>query len=334
MASPAICSVEAETSTLEAFLPQLVTAVCDDVQRITDQCLSSGLISDSGRRRILEWRGSEDQARELIQRVQNNTKTDGRCFEIFLDCLDKELPRLAKERLLTDVRKYLEDMRATQLDGVIRRAIESQPASQSQITRFMPQGDPQERIQQQSSLFGRYENSVKNYAYASAERTHCEELLKNKEKESEALRSELKRLDGQNSEADESKEIESTKERLSACEVEIAELSEKVKKLEDIIREEDMQARRGKSIIIVGTKKWMKMAEHALKEKEEECKRLLKEKEDELLQEEKAREQAVVQAQAEDEWERGKSTLGRFSSQLPIMKMISINFTRLFLWGT
>ena len=308
---------EAETSTLKAFLPQLVTAICDNVQRITDQCLSTGLISDSGRRRILELRGSEDQARELIHRVQNNTKIDGRCFEIFLDCLDKELPRLAKEKLLTDVRKYLEDMRTTQLganDGVMRRAIDSQPASQSQITRFMPQDDPQERIQQQSSLFGRYENSVKNYAYASAERTHCEELLKNKAKESETLRSELKRLGGQNSEADESKEIESTRERLSACEVEIANLSEKVKKLEDVIQEEDMQARRGKSIIIVGTKMWMKTAEHALKEKEEECKRLLKEKEVELqerLQEEKAREQAVVQAQEEDEWEMGKSTLYR-----------------------
>jgi hypothetical protein len=97
-----------ESETLEAFLPRLVTAICDDIQRITDQCLASGLISGSGHRRILGLRGSnEDQARALIQCVQNSTKTDNRCFEIFLDCLDKELPRLIKEKLLPDIRKYL-----------------------------------------------------------------------------------------------------------------------------------------------------------------------------------------------------------------------------------
>lgn len=281
-----------ESETLEAFLSRLVTAICDDVQRITDQCLSTGLISDSGRRKILELRGSEDQARALIQGVQNVTKTDSHCFEIFLDCLDRELPRLVKEKLLPDIRKDLEDRYQARRDGVICKAIES-PSSQSQITLFMSQGDPQECERQQRSLFGRYESSVKNYALVFGERAQCKESLQHKTEESKKLRRELTSL-GQNSEA---KEIET---RLSACEAEMAELRERIEKLEGVVEEEDMQARRGKNVIIVGTKMFMRMTEHAFKEKEEEYKKLLKEKEDEL---QKIKEQQAAQVQVEDKWE-------------------------------
>ena len=119
-----------ESETLEAFLPDLVTAICDDVQRITDQCLSNGLISDSRRRRILELKGSEDQARSLIQCVQSSTKTDTRSFEVFLDSLDKELPRLVKEKLLPAMRKDLAErtkihqttMNETEMESVMLRS--------------------------------------------------------------------------------------------------------------------------------------------------------------------------------------------------------------------
>ena len=299
-----------ELETLEAFLPDLITAICNDVQRITDQCLSSGLISDPRRRRILELRSSEDQARELIQCVQNGTKTDNRCFEIFMDNLDKELPHFVKEKLLSDIRKELEDRARSNV--VVCKAL-SPAESQPKTTRLVLQGDHQECIQQQRSLFGRYENSVKMYAHASAEKTQCKETLQNKTKESEKLRVELKGLQSQSSEANEAKEIESAKERLSACEVEISGLRERIEKLEGVIQEEDMLARRGKSIIMVGTKMFARMTEHALKEKEEECKRLLKEKEDELqkqIQEERDRQKKVIQAQQEeDEWELGKTPL-------------------------
>ena len=295
-------AVTVESETLEAFLPDLMTAICDDVQRITDQCLSAGLISGSGHRKILESRGSEDQARELIQCVQNDTKTDGRCFEIFLDCLDRELPRLVKEKLLSNIRKYLEDRYQARQDGVICKAIESS-SSQSQITRFMQQGDPQECERQQRSLFGRYESSVKKYTLASGERDQCKESLQRKTEEREKLRGELTSLGGQNSETE---EIETTKERLSACEAEMAELRERIEKLEGVMEEEDMQARRGKNIIMVGTKMFVRMTEHAFKEKEGEYKKLLKEKEDEL---QKIKEQQAAQVQVEDKWEEGKSTM-------------------------
>ena len=289
--------------TLEAFLPDLVTAVCDDVQRIADQCLSTGLISGSGHRKILELRGSsEDQARALILSILNSTKTDNRCFETFLGCLDGELPRLVKEKLLPNIRKDLKDRYQARQDGVVCKAIES--PSQSQITLFMPQGDhdPQECERQQRSLFGRYESSVKNHARVSGERDQCKESLQRKTEEREKLRGELTSL-GQNSET---KEIETTKERLSACEAEMAELRERIEKLEVVIEEEDMQARRGKNIIMVGTKMFVRMTQHAFKEKEEEYKKLLKEKEDEL---QRIKEQQAAQVQVEDEWEEGKSAM-------------------------
>ena len=65
-------------------------------------------------------------------------------------------------------------------------------------------------------------------------------------------------------------------------------LKERIEKLEGIIQEEDMQARRGKSIIMVGTKAFARMTEAqfaaTLMEKEHEHKRLLKQQEDELHQ--------------------------------------------------
>ena len=268
-------TVTVESETLEAFLPDLMTAICDDVQRITDQCLASGIISDSRRRRILEAKGSEDQTRALIQCVQNSTKTDSRCFEIFLDCLDKELPRLVKEKLLPDMRRDLAE-RAS-----IRKAVV--PAAGFPK---LQEDDHMLCLQQQRSLFGRYENSMKKYAHASAEKGLCEQSLQSKTQESGQLRSTLEMLRNQSSAASYSQEIDSTVERLSACEMEMAALKERIEKLESIVQEEDMQARRGKNIIMVGTKTFARMTEEqfaaALREKDEECKRLLKEREDEL----------------------------------------------------
>ena len=261
---------------MEAFLPDLVTAICDDVQRITDQCLSSGLISDSRRRRILEAKSSEDQSRALIQCVQNSTKTDNRCFEIFLDSLDKELPRLVKGKLLPEMRKHLSERTATS-KAVVPAAVFQKHQEDGRL----------QCLQQQSSLFGRYENSMNKYAHASAEKDLCERSLQLKMEESGRLRSNLEVMKNQSFEV-EAREVETTKDRLSACEMEMAELKERIEKLEGVIQEEDMQARRGKSVIMVGTKVFAKMTEEqfatALRERDEEYERLLKEKENELRQ--------------------------------------------------
>ena len=121
---------------------------------------------------------------------------------------------------------------------------------------------------------------MRRYAHASAEKALYEESLQNKTKESGRLRSNLEVLKRHSSGVN-SQEIDNTVERLSVCEMEIAELKERLEKLEGVIQEEDMQARRGKSVIMVGTKMTEKQFAAALREKEEEYKRLLKEQKDE-----------------------------------------------------
>lgn len=216
---------------------------------------------------------SNEQARTLFLSVQNSTKTDEGCFKVFLDILNELLPYRVKDKLLPEMRKDLNDhSRAS-----IRKALI--PASQS--TRFMLEDDRLQRIQQQGFLFGKYENSVKKYAYATTEKTLCEESLQNKTEESGRLRSNLEVMKSQSAEASH-EEIDSTMERLSAYEMEMAELKERIEKLEGVIQEEDMQARRGKSVIMAGTKMTEEQFAAVLREKEEECRRLLKEKEDEV----------------------------------------------------
>ena len=213
----------AESETLEAFLPDLVTAVCDDVQCITDQCLSCGIISNSRYRRILETKGSEDQARALIQCVQTSTKTDNRCFEIFLDCLDKELPHLVKEKLLPDMRRDLAE----------RASIRKTVIPAAGFPKFQ-EDDHLQCLQQQSSLFG---NSMKKYAHASAEKDLYEQSLQSKTEENGQLQSTQEMLRHQSSTASSgfnSQKLDSAVEKLSACncEMEMTAFKEKIKKLD------------------------------------------------------------------------------------------------------
>ena len=65
VACSSISNMEAKIA--ENFLPDLVTAISDCVQPVSDQCLAKGLISDSVYKRVLESGGtSEDKARTLI----------------------------------------------------------------------------------------------------------------------------------------------------------------------------------------------------------------------------------------------------------------------------
>ena len=57
-------STTPEADTLKEFIPDLVTAICDCVQSVSDQCLAKGLISQTTHERVLESRGtSKEQAR-------------------------------------------------------------------------------------------------------------------------------------------------------------------------------------------------------------------------------------------------------------------------------
>ena len=75
------------------FLPDLVTAISDIVQPVSDQCLAKGLIPDSVYKRVLESGGtSEDKARTLVLAIKTSTETDSGYLEILLNILERELP--------------------------------------------------------------------------------------------------------------------------------------------------------------------------------------------------------------------------------------------------
>ena len=90
---------------IEKVLPDLVTAISDIVQLVSDQCLAKRLIPESVYRRVLESGGtSEDKARILVLAVKTSTETDSRCFKIFLSILHqqptcKELVSAIREEL-------------------------------------------------------------------------------------------------------------------------------------------------------------------------------------------------------------------------------------------
>ena len=96
---------------IKKFLPDLVTAISDNVLSVSDQCLSKGLITESTYKKVLEsGETSEDRARTLTLAVKNSTETDPLgCFPLFLDTLEGILPSASKNALLTRMRNAIPD---------------------------------------------------------------------------------------------------------------------------------------------------------------------------------------------------------------------------------
>ena len=95
---------------ITSFLPDLVTAISDIVQPVSDQCLAKGLIPDSLHKRVLESGGtSEDKARTLVLAVKKSTETDSRCLEILLTILEEKLPYKIRDNLLSQIRKEISE---------------------------------------------------------------------------------------------------------------------------------------------------------------------------------------------------------------------------------
>ena len=99
-----------EAEVITNFLPNLITAISDCVQSVSDQCLAKGLISDSVYKRVLESGGtSEDKARTLILAVKTSTETDGRCLEILLNVLEEQLPHGIRDKFLSAIKKEISE---------------------------------------------------------------------------------------------------------------------------------------------------------------------------------------------------------------------------------
>ena len=151
-----------EAEVIKRFLPDLVTAISDNVPSVSDQCLAKGLIAKQVHERVLEsGETSKDRARTLLLAVQNSTETDSRCLEIFLSILDEVLPRANRVKLLSDIRKEV-----TEKVNTCKAVV---PSAQA-IQQLQPGELAKESALQQSSQLGRFEDSIRQHAHACAEK--------------------------------------------------------------------------------------------------------------------------------------------------------------------
>ena len=285
-----LTNMEAEVIT--KFLADLVNATSDCVQAVSDQCLAKGLITRATYSRVLESGGiSEDKARTLILSVQKSTKMDSNCFNILVEILDEQLPPASKQKLLQEMRQEVAD-RATSC-----KALVPAKSQQNDTELDLPLTVASlQCVQQQSSLLGRYENSVSRLAYTSAQKNHIEEALQSRVDESGRLKDKLEILEGQleaiNSDE---KEIVSTKNRLSTCEMEMANLKGRIEELECIIEEESMRARRGRNTIRLETKR---LFDHVAQQSQQEVKRRRVEFTETLKSKEREYQKALTEQEA------------------------------------
>ena len=229
---------------ISSFLPDLVTAISDCVQPVSDQCLAKGLIPDSVYKRVLESGGtSEDKARTLILAVKTSAETDSRCFEILLNILEQQLPYAIKDKLSSDIR-------------------EEQKKASAVVPFSVPvQSDHRETEVVQGSLLGRLEESIRQHERACTEKRILEDSLKAKTEECAKLNSELEAMKSQNDKAN-IDAIADAQSRITDCENEISNLEVKFGELIRTIEKQAMQVKRGRNTVIIMTGEFFKMALH------------------------------------------------------------------------
>jgi DNA repair exonuclease SbcCD ATPase subunit len=229
------------------FLPDLVTAISDCVQTVSDQCLAKGLIPESVYKRVLESGGtSEDKARTLVLAVKKSTETDSRCLEILLTILEEKLPYGIRDTLLSQIRKEISEKANTCREVVPRSG---------QLVHVPSEEIPRETIAIHTQLLGRLEDSIRQHERACTEKNLLEHKLKAKSEKYEKLKNDLEALKSQTKEISASirDNMDRTQSRMSACESGITTLKTRIKELEKVIEEQDMQARRGRDTVTTQT---------------------------------------------------------------------------------
>ena len=244
-------SITMEAEIITKFLPDLVTAISDCVQPVSDQCLAKGLIPDSVYKRVLESGGtSEDKARTLILAVKTSTETDSKCLEIFLNVLDEQLPYGIKDKPLSKIRNEI----------TVRTFTEAEVPKCTP-----PHSIPSEELAKESFvlpsyLLGRFEKAVREHERVITEKRLLEDRLKAKPTSTDNGESEL------------------------------TELKTKLEVIEKKMGKLDMQVRRDRSVVTTETQEWFtQLAKHhqqqtemAIRETEEATKRRMEEQMKEL----------------------------------------------------
>ena len=246
---PSRCSVSLTSMAAKvicSFLPNLVTAISDCIQPVSDQCLAKGLTPESVYKRVLESGGtSEDKARTLILAVKKSTETDSRCLEILLNILEEQLPHAIKDKLLSEIREEQENSRA------VVPSFHLVPVPNVSRETEVVQG----------SLLGRLEDSIRQHERACSDKRILEETLKAKIEECARLNSELEAMKSQNDDA-KIDAIADAQRRIADCENEIGNLEVKFSELEKTIEEQAMKVKRGRNMVILMTGEFFKMALH------------------------------------------------------------------------
>ena len=251
---------------IKTYLPDLVTVISDIVQPVSDQCLAKGLIPESVYKRVLESGGtSEDKARTLILAVKTSTETDSRCLDILLTILEEKLPYRIRDNLLSQIRKEISE-KANTCREVVPHSAQLVPSEE--ILR--------ESTAIHSQLLGRLEDSIRQHERACTEKNLLEQRLKAKSEKYEKLKHDLEALKNQTKEISASirDDMDRAQSRILACESGMMTLKIRIKELEKIIEEQDMQARRGSDTVTTQTmnlfKQFVKQeTEKAAKMKEE-----------------------------------------------------------------
>ena len=182
---PCSLTMDSEAEIIRKFLPKLVTAISDCVHSVSDRCLAEGLIPDSTHRKVLESGGtSKDKARNLLLAVINSTETDSRCFGILLNILEQVLPHGVKDKLILSMKGELSTCMSIIAVGKDSQMIHDQ-------TRVSTNG---EIVKQQTFLFEKLENAIRQQKHAYAEKKVLEENIKSKEEENKKLKNELDSL--------------------------------------------------------------------------------------------------------------------------------------------
>ena len=232
--------VKMAAEVITSFLPELVTAVSDCVQSVSDQCLAKGLIPDAVYKRVLESGAtSEDKARTLVLAVKKSTETDKRCFELFMNIMEQELPYAVRDGLLEKMRREANEKASSctamvPLTGDLRQIPRGELARESAV--------------QQTHLLGRLEEAVRQHEHARVEKIFLEEKLKVKTEKCAKLKAKFQALQSETQKLV-TKEAAEAKSKIAACESEIEKLKERVKEVEKLITEQDMQVKRGRNSV-------------------------------------------------------------------------------------
>ena len=220
------------TKVISSFLPDLLIAISDIVQPVSDQCLAKGLIPDSVYKRVLESGGtSEDKARVVLLAVKTSTESDGGCLEVLLSILDKQLTYTIKEKLLPEIRKEL-----------------TEKATKAQIVQLVPNEELlRETALLQASLLGKFEDAVRQHERACTEKCMLEERLKTIAKENEHSHPDVETMSGQSLPA---RAVPSTPSLIDKDEIETLK-EDNISKLDHTIKEQGMKVKRSRHTLVL-----------------------------------------------------------------------------------